>query len=223
MKTVTPFRALLLGLAAGAFGAGVQTLAAKATSRIAPKLPEGAFDPPEYQQKSERATETVARRVYEGLMQRGPITPAGKRSLANLVHYEFGAAWGGLYGLLRESYPSLLGPIGTTLGYGTFVWFVSDNVLLPMFRLAGPANAYPWRTHAYALGMHVVYGAGSYVAYEALRERPLATAVGFLAARRRIARRVPKPLRSSLGPVVTSIAKARVRRPIARWRQALAG
>jgi uncharacterized membrane protein YagU involved in acid resistance len=221
MKTVSPFRALVLGIAAGAIGAGVQTLFAKATSPITPETPKGAFDPPEFQQRSETATQTIARRVYEDLMERGPLSPAGKKSLAKVVHYEFGAAWGGLYGLLRESYPSLLGPIGSTLGFGTLVWVLSDDVLLPAFNVAGPPRAYPWQVHAYAIASHLVYGAAVYYAYEALRDKPLATAVAYLAARRRIARRLPAPIRSRLAPVVGSVAKSRARRPIDRLRDAI--
>src|SRR5262249_48323085 len=98
----TPLGAVLRGLWAGAAGALAQNLFFLATRRIAPQTPRDVFQPPEEIQKQEPATETVARRVVEGLAAR-PLSAARKQLGGSLVHHGFGAAWGGLYGLARES------------------------------------------------------------------------------------------------------------------------
>src|SRR5262245_58454711 len=102
MMRITPLGALWRGLIAGAAGAAIQKLFFKSTQRVAPRTPRDVFEPPEPEQKSETATQTVARRVTERFLQRGPLTPEQKQRAAEIVRYGFGAAWGGMYGLMRE-------------------------------------------------------------------------------------------------------------------------
>ena len=159
MRRRTPIAALLEGLIAGAIGAGVQTLFFRATRSITPPSPPDAFRPPKPQAAKETQTEMVARRLVEGLAQRGPLSEQAKKRGAELVHYGFGAGWGALYGLLRESYPSMRRPSGV-LGFSAAVWLLGDNLLLPVIRVAGWPHRYPLKTHAYALAAHLAYGAG---------------------------------------------------------------
>ena len=112
MRRKTPIRALVEGIIAGAVGAGVQSLFFRATSSLAPPPAKDAFDPPEAEQADESALETVGRRLVEDLAQRGPLDEQEKARIGNVVHYGFGAAWGGLFGLLRASYPRLWRPSG---------------------------------------------------------------------------------------------------------------
>jgi hypothetical protein len=159
MRRRTPIGALVEGLIAGAVGAGVQTLFLKATEKRTPKPPPNAFIPPEPIQKEEQQTETVARRLVEQLAQRGPLSDEAKRRGGALVHYGFGAAWGGLYGLLRQSYPPLRRPRALA-GFSLAVWIVGDELALPLFRLAGWPHKYPPKTHLHAAAAHLAYGAG---------------------------------------------------------------
>ena len=55
-----------------------------------------------------------ARRLVEGLAKRGPLDKQAKHRAGELVHFGFGAAWGGLYGLVRASYPRLWSLSGVT-------------------------------------------------------------------------------------------------------------
>ena len=159
MRRKTPIRALLEGVVAGVVGAGVQTLFFRATAKLAPAPPKQAFRPPEPQQADEDALQTVARRAVEGLAQRGPLDARDKERAGQIVHYGFGAAWGGLYGLLRASYPRLWSASGIG-GFALGVWVLSDNVILPGFKLAAWPHRYPLRSHAYALAAHLAYGGG---------------------------------------------------------------
>lgn len=159
MRPKTPIAALVEGMIAGAIGSAVQTFFFRATKTIAPTAPPEAFRPPEPRQLGEPQTQTVARRLVEGLAHRGPLSEQAKERGGELVHYGFGAAWGGLYGLLRASYPSLRRPTGL-VGFSAAVWMLGDNLMLPLFHVAGWPHRYPPRTHAYALAAHLAYGAG---------------------------------------------------------------
>ncbi|MCC6558160.1 MAG: hypothetical protein IT372_34875 [Polyangiaceae bacterium] len=177
---LTPAGAVARGLVAGATGSLAQAAFFRVAQRWAPAPPEGAFTPPEPAQREEQATETVARRVVEGLMLRGPI--ADKRRAGELVHYAFGAAWGGVYGLVRATTPAIASPAGV-LAFSTVVWAVSDDLILPAFRLAGWPAAYPLKSHAFAWGAHVAYGAAVALAFEAQRRSTWASAGALLSAR----------------------------------------
>jgi hypothetical protein len=117
------------------------------------------------------------------MMKRGTLDAAAKGRLASALHYAFGAAWGGVYALLRESLPALPATL-----FGVAVWAVSDGVLLPAFRLAAWPRHYSLREHHYALHAHVVYGlvtAGAYAAVRRLGVAPLAALPALLALRAR--------------------------------------
>lgn len=165
-KAPSPLGALARGLAAGAIGAGVQSLFFLATKRWMPKPAEvpPELSKPEEEAKGETNLETVARRITEGLMQREPLDAGTKSVACSTIHYAFGAAWGGLYGLTRES--RRVSPIG----FGALVWMASDNFLLPLFRVAAWPKHYSLKEHHYALQAHFVYGLGTAAAYAMLRD-----------------------------------------------------
>lgn len=131
----------------------------RATRSLTPGPDPHAFHPPDPQQQHESATATLARRLVEGLARRGPLDEQAKERVGTLVHYGFGAAWGGLYGMLRTSFPALRSVRGVT-GFSVGVWMASDNLMLPLFRLAAWPQRYRLRNHAYAIAAHLAYGAG---------------------------------------------------------------
>ena len=222
MHFVTPLGALFKGMVAGAIGAYAQNVFFKHTAKLAPPTPEGAFTPPEEEQKSEIGLETTARRLAEGMMKRGPLTDAQKRRGAKIVHYAFGAMWGGLYGLTRETLPAARHPLGVA-AYSAAVWMLADNVLLPIFRLGALPQKYPLKTHAYALAAHFAYGAGTASSYETMR-RQFWDAVGAsfwaLGARRKVLKRLPVKARPVARVVIKDLAGVYANRPIERVRAA---
>jgi uncharacterized membrane protein YagU involved in acid resistance len=127
----------------------------KLTKKQAPAPAPDAFEPPEPEQRQESPTQTVARRTVELLARRQLVE---KQRAGELVHYAFGAGWGGLYGLLAGTFPRARG-LASGVAFGVLVWAVSDNLLLPAFRLSPWPQAVPLRVHAYMVGGHVVYGA----------------------------------------------------------------
>lgn len=179
-KAPSPLGALLRGLVAGAIGAGVQSVFFKATRRWTPqptRLPK-ELQKPEAEAQEESALQTLARRTADGLMQRGPISPETKSAAASAVHYGFGAAWGGLYALCRESFPT------SPVLFGLGVWMASDNLLLPAFRLAAWPQHYSLKEHHYAIQAHLAYGLSTAAAYAVLRDLgpvPVSTVPAMLA------------------------------------------
>lgn len=181
MYRISPLRALISGLVAGAAGSAVQSLFFRATARIAPPQPESAFAPPEPEQEGELPTATVARRFVEGFMA-GELDDDAKHRSANLVHFAYGSLWGGLYGIIGETFPAVRSPLGM-LAYGSAVYGLSDDVILPAFKLSAWPGAYPVKSHLYWWAAHVAYGAGLWGSYEAMRFAPWGTAMKYVAVR----------------------------------------
>lgn len=218
MRDATPLGALARGMAAGALGALAQNWFFKASARIAPETPKDVFEPAEEQQKSEMAVETIARRFAEGLMRRGPLSQSAKQAGGEVVHFAFGAGWGGLWGLARETYPQLNRPLGVA-AFSALVWTAGDHLLEPAFKLAAWPQAYPLKTHAYAFAAHLVYGLGVWASYEATRG-PLGSLLGAglwaLGARRAAHKALPKAVRPAADRFIDAAAMLRAKRPLGR-------
>jgi hypothetical protein len=165
-KSPTPLGAFARGLVAGAGGAAAQSLFLAVTRRWAPtptKLPRH-LRKPEQKAQSESSVETVARRTVEGLMKRGPLEDADKARAGTAVHYLFGALWGGVYALCRESFRT------SPILFGAAVWAASENLLLPAFRVAAWPHHYSLAEHHYALQAHFAYGLATASTYALLRD-----------------------------------------------------
>jgi hypothetical protein len=205
-RQLSPMGAFWRGLLAGAAGSAVQALFFKATTRIAPQPPKDAFEPAEPEQVNELPTQTVARRAAR--LAGRTLSDEQKQRGANFVHFGFGSLWGLGYGLARESLPVARHPLAAA-AYGTLVWTVSDNVLLPAFKLGGWPRRYSWKTHAYAWGAHLVYGATVAASYELLRKVaavPLLAGAWLLFRRRKVRRGLPRWLRRPVNPVFGAIS-----------------
>ena len=171
MTKVTPLGAVGRGLAAGAVGAWAIGRFFKLTGTLAPAPPQD-FEPPDEIQKKEEPTHTVARRGVEGFLRAGPLDDATKAKLGQAVHFGFGAGWGALYGLVRETLPSL-GPVAGILGFGTAVWAIADGAILPAFKLSPPAHHVPWKFAGYLWAAHIAYAMAAWAAYEGFRPQSI--------------------------------------------------
>ena len=100
----------------------------------------------------ERMVETLARQVTSA-----PVPPAARERLGSALHYGFGATAGAVYGLLARRWPGVTA--GGGLAYGTGVWLLADELMLPAMGFADPPHRSPARRHAYALVGHWAYGA----------------------------------------------------------------
>lgn len=113
----------------------------------------------------EDATVTLGRVLYREIRGREP-GPETAEVLGSLVHYGYGALMGGIYGAVRADrhHPDLEGG----LAWGTVLWLLGDELVVPLLGLSeGPAER-PIREHTRELAGHLVYGAGTAVATQAL-------------------------------------------------------
>ena len=99
----------------------------------------------------------IGKRVVEGVFQR-QLPPERAALVNNLVHWGYGIAWGGLFGLVEGS---LRAPrVRHGLALGATAW-TSDYVLLPLAGLYRPIWEYDAKVLAKDLGDHLVYGLGA--------------------------------------------------------------
>lgn len=103
--------------------------------------------PPATIRAAEAATAAVGR----------PLPDARKGLGGWIVHYAYGAAWGAAFALAARALAPRP-PLGTGLAFGAALWVLSDEVLVPLFRLSHPPARYPASTHAKGLATHLVYG-----------------------------------------------------------------
>lgn len=90
-----------------------------------------------------------------------------RNALTMLAHFDYGAAMGGLYGLLEPRLPGP--PAAKGVGFGLAVWTVSYLGLLPLAGILKPATEHPPRRSALMIAAHVVWGASLGVGYARLR------------------------------------------------------
>jgi hypothetical protein len=85
------------------------------------------------------------------------LTERKKKEMAGaVVHYAFGVATGGLYGVIAELKP--VTTAGAGLPFGAAVWVIADEIIVPSLGLSKPPTEYPPSTHAYSIASHLVYG-----------------------------------------------------------------
>jgi hypothetical protein len=90
-----------------------------------------------------------------------------RTGLTLLAHFGYGAAVGGLFGLVAPQQLSKSIPAG--IGYGLLVWAGSYLGLLPALDLHRPATREPDKRNGLMIAAHVVWGAAAGALVPALR------------------------------------------------------
>lgn len=148
---LSPLGALGRGLVAGAAG----TAALTTSQLVAAKLTGGEMP---------TAAGVVARRIAEGVFQKN--VPADRDPALNqAMHWTYGSAWGGVYGLTQATLRWPVLPHG--LLFGSLVGTAGTG-LLPALGLMPP----PWEVPPSALAVntmhHLVYGLAAAGTFHAL-------------------------------------------------------
>lgn len=113
------------------------------------------------------AAGAVANRVAEGVLLE-EVPEERKPVLNQAMHWLYGTAWGGVYGLVQETFR--LSPVRHGLGFGAFVGSVA-TAELPALKLMPPPWRLPPQEIAVSTFHHLVYGVATAAAYRALRRR----------------------------------------------------
>ncbi len=167
MPRQTPVGALIRGLVAGAIGTAAMDMFL--FSRYRRGGGDRRFTKWESSAgltswKDAPAPAQVGKRIVEGLFDVS-LPPTRARLVNNVMHWGYGIANGGTYGLVAGSLPEPRARDGLPLGAS--VW-ASDYVILPAAKLYEPIWKYDVKTLANDLGAHLVYGLGTAAAMRAL-------------------------------------------------------
>lgn len=171
-------KGLVIGLASGLLASWTMNQFQAAWSRVSAgsEKPHGAQsmqpshgsegnqedDAKEQDDATVETAKVISQKVFGHELKESEKKPAGA-----VVHYAFGTAMGGLYGVAAEISPQVTTAAG--LPFGAAFWLVADEVSVPLLGLSkGPAE-YPVSTHAYALASHLVYGATAEFSRRTLR------------------------------------------------------
>jgi putative membrane protein len=124
-------------------------------------------EPQTDEEEQEDATEKLAEAISENIFNRH-LKKDEKETAGAVVHYAFGAAMGGVYGIAAEVAPEVCSGLG--LPFGAVFWMAADEVTVPLLGLAAKPSEYSLSTHAYALASHLVYGLTSEVVRKSVRK-----------------------------------------------------
>ena len=161
----SPLGALLRGLVAGGAGTAVMTAyqeLVQSGESAGDNEPVGEAE--RWQQAP--APAQVAKRILEGVLRK-QVGADQIPLLTTVMHWLYGTAQGGMYGLVQETIRT--NPIASGLAFGTGVWTLSYAQLVPM-GIYEPPWRYPAKMLAVDLSYHLVYGVGVAVAYETLAQ-----------------------------------------------------
>jgi uncharacterized membrane protein YagU involved in acid resistance len=122
--------------------------------------------PQKNSEEQEDATEKIASALSEKLFDY-QLEKDEKEQAGAAIHYAYGVAMGGLYGVAAEFAPQI--GAGAGLPFGAVFWLVADEMVVPLLGLAAEPEEYPPSTHAYALCSHLVYGLTAEAVRRALR------------------------------------------------------
>jgi uncharacterized membrane protein YagU involved in acid resistance len=161
--------------AAGVVGGLVGTWAMNQAQRVwsdamddrPPESAAGKHDARDWQERSENqnsnelaaqalATATIGRRLAERELA----------VAAAIVHFAFGAAVAGLYGVCVAPERRRTG-LGVAMGIG--LWLAADEFAMPRLGLSRPTSERPFEMHLQAFSAHVVYGFVTEVTRHAVR------------------------------------------------------
>lgn len=113
------------------------------------------------------ATIRAAERISYLFRARG-IKPQQRHVAGVAVHYVFGAFAGAAYGFAFEKNRQVA--IGSGLPFGAAVWFLAEELALPVTGLSETPDKYRLRDHVNALAAHLMFGSTTEIVRRWTRE-----------------------------------------------------
>ncbi|HYX83484.1 MAG TPA: hypothetical protein VE777_00810 [Gaiellales bacterium] len=162
-RKLTPLGAVSRGIAAGVVGTACMTAVQEVMARRRPvRAGTATEEKPDDPWAKAPAPAQLARRVIEGVFQR-EVSADRIPLFTNAVHWGYGTAMGGLYGILQGTLrdrPAVHGPL-----FGLGVWASSYATLVPL-GLYEPPWHYKASSIAKDVSYHLAYGSGVAAGYE---------------------------------------------------------
>ncbi len=110
-----------------------------------------------------KAAKAVSEKVFDHSLKKSEKDEAGEA-----MHYLMGGISGGIYGASVEM--TGLAKMGAGLPFGSAVWAIADDIVVPALGLSKSPSEYPLSTHAYALSSHWIYGLVTEIVRKAVRK-----------------------------------------------------
>ena len=132
---------LLKGFVAGAVGGLVATAVKSLGEKVYPPRIHGEPEPPE----------VVAEKVAGH-----PLDEDTKAAASETIHWVFGVAAGGFYGVLAELYPKITAKNGAT--FGLTLMSLTHEGALPALGLSEQPENQSFREHTSEAATHMLYG-----------------------------------------------------------------
>jgi uncharacterized membrane protein YagU involved in acid resistance len=168
----SPVAGIILGSLSGLVGTILMTqfqiLWKKASEEMQPPQQSEAKEKHSENEKEDSTVKT-ARKIIEGAGHK--LTRAREKKAGNWVHYSFGAAMGGIYGLAREAAPKSLRDLNPAIagaGYGSAVFLGAHEIAVPALDLGSNPLQEPIPGQISHYLAHLVYGVGTSLIYSAL-------------------------------------------------------
>ena len=145
------------GLAGTWLMSEVQRVWTRAVDGHPPDSAGGKHDARDWQERTEdqNSNELAAQAIATRLIGRC-LTREEMGIAAPLMHYTFGSAVAGVYGMWAERLRKRR--ILAGLGFGAALWLAADIVAMPVLGLSGPTRRRPLEMHLQSLTAHLVYG-----------------------------------------------------------------
>ncbi len=159
-------RDVVKGAVAGLVGGLVASFMISEFQALVSRIAEAEEKEKSKKKKEEPATVKAAKEISEGVFDH-KLTKSEKDTAGEAIHYAMGAASGMIYGVAAEIEPPTT--VGAGLPFGTAVWIVADDLVVPALGLSKPVTEFPFSTHTYGLWSHLVYGFTTEVTRRAVR------------------------------------------------------
>lgn len=117
-------------------------------------------------QEGESSTAAVGRIGKEEVTGRPPQSEEEKTRLSYGVHWSYGIAAAKTYAIARGRQDGLDATGG--LAFGTLLWTLGDELMVPLLGLSKGPTAYPIAQHAHRFGAHMAFGLTVAAAAQAL-------------------------------------------------------
>lgn len=167
------WKGFVVGLAAGFAGTAAMTLFQlvwlRAKSEVEKRnLVRAGQQSNGQPQQSETSTVKIANIISKTVLHR-PLWTDEKERASYAVHFAFGTAMGGLYGISSEYLR--IARLGHGLLHGLGLWAGADATVVPALKLSSPIAQRSATELTYEILAHAVYGMSSESARRFLRER----------------------------------------------------
>jgi uncharacterized membrane protein YagU involved in acid resistance len=170
----SPVKGLILGSLSGLVGTILMTQFQILWKKASEQIPARKHNKPEgkeFEEEKEDSTMKTAEKISEAVGYR--LSHAEKKKAGDWAHYSFGAAMGGIFGLLKETGPQSLRRLNPAIwgaSYGSVIFVSAHEIVVPALKLGSNPLTEPLPDQVSEYFAHIIYGVGTSLTYSAIRK-----------------------------------------------------